>query len=87
MLTLTDPAGARLAHLLNAKAEDAVVRIIRRKRRLQLRLGRLRPNDQTFAHNGRVVLAIDERMGTSLSLRKLGVRNTDSGPRLSFKSP
>ncbi|MSR56722.1 MAG: hypothetical protein EXS05_03505 [Planctomycetaceae bacterium] len=86
MLTVTDPASARLAHLLNEKAKDAVVRIIRFKNRLRLRLDHLRPADSTYSHNGRVVLVIGERTSASLASQKLGVRETDSGPRLSLRS-
>jgi hypothetical protein len=75
-----------MAHLLKAKADDSVLRIIRRKQRLRLRLSNVRSGDQTFAHDGRVVLALDQRIGTSLSLRQLDVRQTDTGPRLRLKS-
>ena len=87
MLQVSMPAAARMAHLLNAKPENAVLRIVRRDQRLRLRLGTVRPGDQTFAHDGRVVLALDERIGTSLSLRQLELRQTDDGPRLLLKAP
>ena len=86
MLKVSIPAAARMAQLLSAKADDAVLRIIRSKDRLRLRLGRMHPGDQTFAHNGRVVLAIDQRVGSSISLRQLDIRQTDTGPRLRLKS-
>jgi hypothetical protein len=76
-----------MAHLLNAKPENAVLRIVRRDQRLRLRFGTVRPGDQTFVHDGRIVLALDERVGTSLSLRQLELRQTDDGPRLLLKAP
>lgn len=85
MLKVSTPAAAQLAQLLNPRANDAVVRIIRRKNRLRLRWSLVRPGDQTFAHDGRVVLALDDRMGKSLSKRQLEVRQTDAGPRLRMK--
>jgi hypothetical protein len=85
MLNVSTPAAARMAHLLKTKAADAVLRIIRRKDRLKMRLGRLHAGDQTFAHQGRVVLAIDQRIGKSLSLRHLDLRETATGPRLRLK--
>ena len=85
MLLVTTPAAARMAHLLNAKPGNSVLRIVREKQRLRLRLGIVRPGDQTFAHDGRVVLALDQTVGTSLSLRQLDLRQTDEGPRLRLK--
>jgi hypothetical protein len=87
MLHVSTPAAARLAHLLNARPENAVFRIVRRDQRCRLRLGTVLPGDQTFVHDGRVVLALDERMGTTLSLRQLELRQTDDGPRLRLKAP
>lgn len=86
MLKVSTPAAVQLAHLLNPRSGDAVVRIIRRKNRLRLRWSLVRPGDQTFAHEGRVVLALDERMRRSLSKRQLDVKQTDAGPRLRMKS-
>jgi hypothetical protein len=82
MLTVTDRAGARLAQLLHASGNDAVVRIERNKRRLRLHFDQLRPDDQTVLHNGRVVLALDERLSKTLASRKIEIRDTGAGPRL-----
>ena len=87
MLQVSMPAAARMAHLLNAKPENAVLRIVRRDQRLRLRLGTVRPGDQTFDYHGRIVLALDQRIGLSLSLRQLELRQTDEGPRLLLKVP
>jgi hypothetical protein len=86
MLKVSTPAAVQLAHLLHPKAGDAVVRIVRRKNRLRLRWSLVRPGDETFAHDGRVVLALDDRMRRSLSKRQLDVRQTDAGPRLRMKT-
>ena len=87
MLKVTISAAARMAHLLKAKADDAVLRIVRHKDRLRLRTDVLHPGDQTFAHDGRVVLALDQRVGTDLTLRQLDVRMTDAGlPKLRLKT-
>jgi len=85
MLQVTTPAAARMAHLLNTKPANAVLRIVRQDQRLRLRLGIVRPGDQTFVHDGRVVLAIDGRLGTKLSLRQIELRETEDGPRLRLK--
>ncbi len=85
MLHVSTSAAARMAHLLNAKPNHAVLRIVRRDQRLKLRLGIVRPGDQTFVHDGRVVLALDERMGTRLASGQLELKDTDEGPRLRLK--
>jgi hypothetical protein len=85
MLIVTNPAGARLAHLLETKGDAAVARIVLRKQKFRLGVGAVRPDDRTFAHEGRVVLAIDARIAKSLAQHQLDVRETTTGPRLSLK--
>ena len=87
MLQVSTHAATRMAQLLNAKPENAVLRIVRRDQRLRLRLGTVRPGDQTYVHDGRVILALDKSIGTTLSLRQLELRQTDDGPRLRLKAP
>lgn len=82
MLTMTDQAGARLIQLLGDSTGESVIRIVKRKRRLRLRRDQARPQDATFAHDGRIVLVLDERVSRSLSSRTLDIRQTDLGPRL-----
>jgi len=86
MLKVSVPAAARMAVLLNSRPGDAVLRIIRDHKRLRLRVGVLSPGDQTFAHNGKVVLALDQRLGKDLALRQLDLRESATGPRLRLKS-
>ena len=85
MLQVSTPAAARMAHLLSARPEHAVLRIVHRDQRLRLRLGIVRPGDQTFEHDGRIVLAIDEHLGNKLGQRQIELRETDDGPRLRLK--
>jgi len=87
MLKVSDRAAQRMAHLLNAKSDRSVLRIIRRDDRLRMQFGHLLPGDQTFAHEGRVVLAIDKQIGKSLELRNLDLSQTRTGPRLRLKTP
>lgn len=87
MLKISPTAAARMADLLTAKSDNAVLRIVRRDDRLHLQTGRLRPGDETYAHEGRVVLAIDPRVAKSLTLRQLDLRETSTGPRLRMKAP
>jgi hypothetical protein len=74
-----------MAHLLNTRPDNAVLRIVRQKQRLRLRLGTVHPGDQTFVHDGKVVLALDEHMGTSLTFRQLDLKETEGRPRLRLK--
>ncbi len=85
MLTITEQAGARLVQLLGESANQSVIRIVRRKRRLKLRRDHARADDATFAHAGRVVLVLDEQVSQSLAARTLDIRETDTGPRLRLK--
>jgi Fe-S cluster assembly iron-binding protein IscA len=87
MLTISTPAAARMAQLLSAKAENKVMRIIRRDDRLRMQVSLLRPGDQTFVHDGRVVLALDQLLNKTLSRRELDLRQTHAGPRLRLKAP
>jgi hypothetical protein len=86
MLIVTNPASARLADLLKTRADDAVLRIYSRNHRLRLGVGHLQPDDRTFAHEGRVVLALNPRISRSLAEHQLDIRQTKTGPRLSLKS-
>jgi hypothetical protein len=75
-----------MAQLLKTRPGDAVLRIIRDHDRLRLRVGVLSPGDQTFAHKGRVVLVLDQRVSKDLALRHLDLREASTGPRLRLKS-
>lgn len=85
MLKVSSSAAARMAVLLTAKPERSVLRIVRADDRFRMRVGHVRPGDETFAHAGRVVLALEPRIAKSLSLRELDLRNTAGGPRLRLK--
>jgi hypothetical protein len=87
MLTVTDPAAARLQQLLKRSDDGSVVRIVRRERRLKLQKSRPRAGDTEFTHGGRVVLVLGRRASQALTSRTLGVRQTEAGPRLSLKDP
>jgi len=89
MLTVSESAGARLAHKLDKKqvAADIAMRFVRDEQRSgwTIRPDRARPEDVTFAHSGRTVLLLDELASRSLSHRMLDVKVTDEGPRLWFR--
>jgi len=76
-----------MAHLLKSEDKGAVLRIIRRDRRLRMQVSSQRPGDQTFSHDGRVVLVLDAGVGNSVATRALELRPADSGPRLRMLMP
>ncbi len=82
MLTVTDNACAHLSEkLLNFPAK-AVLRIVRKSGRMKLRIGGRRPSDETFDHNGRIVLVLGERAAAHVADKTLDVRETEGGPKL-----
>lgn len=85
MFSVTNPACQRLAEMLENKSPESVIRFKKINSRLRLRVGRIQASDQTFDHQGRTVLALDEPMAKILTLRELYVALTDKGPRLRLK--
>ncbi len=84
MLTVTPMALERLSQKLarTGAAEDVALRFKRSKGRWQLREDRARPEDATFAHQGRNVLLLDQAVSEAMSRMALDVRQTEAGPRL-----
>lgn len=69
MLTVTESAGTHLANLLTTSdaPDDAAVRIAHDDRQgWSLLLDNVEPGDQTYEHEGRTVLLIDERAAALL---------------------
>ena len=87
-MQMSHTAGARLQVLLDERraASEEVVRITRAKKRLRLRRDRQRPDDATFAHDGRVVLVLAPDVAASLASRRLELAETNAGPRLRLGS-
>ncbi|HVW01472.1 MAG TPA: hypothetical protein VHB77_14065, partial [Planctomycetaceae bacterium] len=83
-MQMTHTAGARLQVLLEERKvpSEEVVRITQGKKRLRLCRDRQRPDDATFAHNGRVVLVLAPTVAASLETRRLELAETTAGPRL-----
>lgn len=86
MFNVTIPAAARMTELLVPRADEAVLRIVRRSGRFRLRVSQVRPGDWTFPHCGKTVLALDERMSHLLARRFIDVVGTTAGPRLKLAS-
>ena len=87
MLTVTASARERLLTKLVRKnaADDVAMRFTRRKNGWRLRLDRARPNDATFAHEGRNVLLLDEAVSRAMVMMTLDVSSTEAGPKLKLR--
>jgi hypothetical protein len=86
MFAISAPASRRMSELLVPKAENAILRIVQQSGRFRMRFSQVRPGDETFAHEGSVVLALDETTRKSLAGRSLRLKNTPDGPRLRLTS-
>jgi Fe-S cluster assembly iron-binding protein IscA len=86
MFTLTQAAGARLAHKLVKKdaGDDVALRFVRdgKRRGWAVRVDRAGPADDTFCHEGRVVLVVDQQSAHLLRNKTLDVVETGVGMRL-----
>ncbi|HUS39140.1 MAG: hypothetical protein WBF93_18445 [Pirellulales bacterium] len=85
MLEVTDKACARLTEVLDGHSARSVIRIIRKGGRMKMRLASEKPNDQTFDHNGRVVLVLDQRVSAHFAAGTLDLRETERGPKLHIR--
>ena len=85
MLKMSQNAGERLTELLQDSGPGCAVRIDTRDRRLTVCRDRKRSGDLTFAHQGKVVLVVDERISRVLTGHMLDTRATETGTRLRLK--
>lgn len=84
MFNVSKAAVARVAEELDRlkASTDRVVRFFREKGAMHLRLSQINPDDQGFAHQGRVVLVVDRGLAEQLDQRTLDVKDTPSGTKL-----
>ncbi len=61
MVTVTYTAGEHIAYMLSEHEfrDDIVVRIRLTKGGIEMQPDKMRPGDETFDHNGKVVLVLD----------------------------
>jgi hypothetical protein len=78
----------RLSQKLARKqaAGDVALRFRQTNGRWKLHVDHARPDDETFAHDGRKVLLLHRAAADALNERTLTVRDTKSGPRLKLRS-
>ena len=86
MLTMTEAAGAHLVDLLGEAEvpEDVAIRFVIESEELTLRLDKEQPGDESFNHEGKTVLLVDEEMSTMLSGKTLDIEPSDEGPKLTL---
>ena len=87
MLTVTSAAGRHLAALLEKTdgAANLAIRILQRARKYTLHLDQAGPGDETFSHDGRLVLIIDDVVFQSLKEKVLDLKTTPEGSMLSLQ--
>ncbi len=83
MLTLTDAAGIRLAHMVRQRGlpVDVAIRFAYEGSGFTIRPDSERPGDTTFEHGGRTVLLLDEPISALLADETLDA----DGPTLTFR--
>ena len=85
MLTITENASAYLAQLLvrASQPDDMVVRLERGTTGdLTLRFDYALPEDTTFEHQERAILAFDPEVAPTLANNTLDLRDDEDGPQL-----
>src|SRR5262249_26385642 len=84
MFILTEAAGGYLTAVLdNANAsEETAIRLVLEGNTLTPQLDNARPGDETFDHEGRLVLMLDAQVSQVLDDSTLDIEATDEGPKL-----
>lgn len=87
MFQVTEEAAAHAAYQLAeaSVAEDAVIRLIAHRSGLVLETGRIEPEDLTFCHDGRPVIAVSSALVEDLKNIVLQAEETDEGTRLQLR--
>ncbi len=84
MLTVTYMAGEHIAYMLceHEARDDVVLRIKLRKNGVELQPDKMRPGDETFDHNGNVVLVLDQQTSQLLGNKTIDLMSDDDGSHL-----
>ncbi len=87
MVTLTYTAGERIAYMLSEQEDrdDVVVRIKLTKGDVEMQPDKIRPGDEAFDHNGRVVLVLDQQISQLLGNKTIDLMTDDDGSHLILK--
>jgi Fe-S cluster assembly iron-binding protein IscA len=84
MVTLTYTAGEHMAYMLSEhqNRDDVVVRIKLTKGDVEMQPDKIRPGDEAFDHNGRVVLVLDQQISQLLGNKTIDLMTDDDGSHL-----
>jgi Fe-S cluster assembly iron-binding protein IscA len=87
MLTVTDAAGTRLAHIIDReeRLEKVAVCLTHDGRRIAMTVDAARPGDTAFEHRSRTVLLLDEHVSRLLEDETLDVKRTHKGNRFTLR--
>ncbi len=81
MVTVTYTAGEHMAYMLCEQdvAADVVLRIRLTRGGVEMQPDKMRPGDETFDHNGKVVLVLDQQTSQLLGNKTIGLMTDDDG--------
>ncbi len=81
MLTVTYTAGEHIAYMLceHEASDDVVLRIEWTKGGIELQPDKMRPGDETFDHNGKVILVLDQQTLQLLGNKTIDLMTDDDG--------
>ncbi len=84
MVTLTYTAGEHMAYMLSEHQvrDDIVLRIEVTKGDAEMHPDEIRPGDETFDHNGKVVLVLDQQTSQLLGNKTIDLMTDDDGSHL-----
>ncbi len=84
MVTLTYTAGEHMAYMLSEHEfrDDVVVRIRLTKGGIEMQPDKMRPGDETFDHNEKVVLVLDQQTLQLLGNKTIDLMTDDDGSHL-----
>ncbi len=84
MVTVTYTAAEHLAYLLNERQvrDDVVLRIQLANGGVEMQPDKIRPGDETFDHNGNVVLVLDQQTSQLIGNKTIDLMTDDDGSHL-----
>ena len=84
MLTVTYTAGEHIAYMLSEHEvrDDVVLRIELTKGGIKMQPDKMRPGDETFDHNGKVVLVLDQQTSQLFGNKIIDLMTDDDGSHL-----
>ncbi len=84
MVTVTYTASEHVAYMLSVHqaGKDVVLRIKLTNGGIEMQPDMIRPGDETFDHNGKVVLGLDQRISQLLGNKTIDLMTDDAGSHL-----